>query len=288
MGRMQFSQSYVSSAPAIRTEPEPQVDLCDRYSSINRFDPDSEDFFRDAEYEAFIDPVTLLSSEASSPLNNNTVVYSDSSEASSDNGADSPMATATETAPLTDGARTDIAAQWQLLQQELDSADSEWRSTTTDRATYTSSIDFGASSTTGEIEEIPIFIPPASYRASSPAIGNIRITVPSQRHTSPTRRVVNITPIRVSSRSPSTRSPSPESPAPPSTPPPHSSARPLLSPQTLLTPSPPPTVSPRFYSWQSHPIPAMPVSPTLMRNHRARRSLARIDTAAPRIEAPVM
>lgn len=287
MGRMQFSQSYV--APVIRTEPEPQVDHCDRYSPINRFDPDSEDFFRDAEYEAFVDPITLNNSEVVSPITNNTVVYSDSSETSSENGADSPMATTLDSVTLTDGPRTDIAAQWQLLQQQLESADSEWRSTATDRATYTSSIDFGTGSSTGEVEEIPVFIPPVPLRTPSPAspvIGNIRITVPSQRHTSPPRRVVNITPVRVSSRTPSTRSPSPESPAPPSTPPPHSSAHPNLTP--LLTPSPPPTVSPRFYSWQTHTIPAMPMSPTLLRNHRARRSLARIDTAPPRIEAPVM
>ena len=39
--------------PAVRIEPEPTVDLCEKYSFCNRFDPDSDDFFRDAEYEAF-------------------------------------------------------------------------------------------------------------------------------------------------------------------------------------------------------------------------------------------
>jgi hypothetical protein len=34
-------------------EPEPTVDLCEKYSFCNRFDPVSDDFFQDAEYEAF-------------------------------------------------------------------------------------------------------------------------------------------------------------------------------------------------------------------------------------------
>jgi hypothetical protein len=62
--------------------------------------------------------------------------------------------------------------------------------------------------------------------------------------------------------------------------------------QTMFTPSPPPSVTPRFYSWQSHAIPAIPTSPTRLRGARdgpltnplARRSLLRIGTG----QAPVL
>ena len=42
-----------STIPAVRIESEPTLDLCEKYSFCNRFDPDYDDFFRDAEYEAF-------------------------------------------------------------------------------------------------------------------------------------------------------------------------------------------------------------------------------------------
>ena len=37
-------------------ESEPTMDLCEKYSFCNRFDPDSDDFSRDVEYEAFSSP----------------------------------------------------------------------------------------------------------------------------------------------------------------------------------------------------------------------------------------
>jgi hypothetical protein len=58
--------------------------------------------------------------------------------------------------------------------------------------------------------------------------------------------------------------------------------------------SPPPSVTPRFYSWQHHPIPALPSSPSQARgnrdgpltNPRARMSFARIDSSPARIRIP--
>ncbi|KAF4569610.1 hypothetical protein EYR40_008588 [Pleurotus pulmonarius] len=60
MGRALFSVSHPVSKPAVqvRTEPEPQVQY-ENWSRINAFDPDSDEFFEDAVYEAVI-PVDTL------------------------------------------------------------------------------------------------------------------------------------------------------------------------------------------------------------------------------------
>ena len=61
MGHSLFSQLY-STMPAVsleRIDPDSRtsVDLCEKYSLWNQIDLGSDDFFRDTEYEAFIDPV---------------------------------------------------------------------------------------------------------------------------------------------------------------------------------------------------------------------------------------
>lgn len=60
MGRALFSVSHPVSKPAVqvRTEPEPQVQY-ENWSRINAFDPDSDEFFEDAVYEAVIPADTL-------------------------------------------------------------------------------------------------------------------------------------------------------------------------------------------------------------------------------------
>jgi len=91
MGRSLFSQTYVAE-PLVRSEPEPKVDICERYSLWNRFDPDSDDFFQNAQYEAFIDPVdardavalALRASESSSDTSSDATI--------SEQGSPSPMA----------------------------------------------------------------------------------------------------------------------------------------------------------------------------------------------------
>ncbi|KAK0467018.1 uncharacterized protein EV420DRAFT_1506732, partial [Desarmillaria tabescens] len=57
MGRALFSSAY-NSAPAVAT-PTPFADtpyekIYEKWSMFNQFDPDSDDFFEDAQYEAFI------------------------------------------------------------------------------------------------------------------------------------------------------------------------------------------------------------------------------------------
>jgi len=61
MGRPLFSASY--STPAVRTEPEitapPSIHF-EKWAHWNAFDPDSDEFFDSAVYEAFLDPADML------------------------------------------------------------------------------------------------------------------------------------------------------------------------------------------------------------------------------------
>ncbi|KAF8892215.1 hypothetical protein BD779DRAFT_1468520 [Infundibulicybe gibba] len=111
MGRALFSQTY--SSPAVRTEPEPGLVSCEKWSRCNPFDPDSDEFFNDAEYEAFVDPVdyrVVASERSGSPA------FSDDS--SSSERASSPIASPDDPqAPV-------IVAGWE---QRILTGATEWR-----------------------------------------------------------------------------------------------------------------------------------------------------------------
>jgi len=186
-------------------------------------------------------------------------------------------------------------------------ASGRWQSPTTDHSMGTPGITynphrmqsvFGARPhETEDADHLgnPAFIPPASFREPSPDI-ELDANSPSSPPRSPSlRRTVNITPITVPTNPqvvfmPPTRSPSPDMPTALSTPAP---LRYQSSP-VLLTPSPAPSVTPRFYSWQHHPIATLPISPTLSRGNRdgpftnphARVSLMRIEDTTTRIRHP--
>ena len=303
MGRSLFSLTYTAPEPSVRTAPEPKVDLCERWSSWSHFDPDSEDFFQDAEYEAFVDPAQLERERAEiaamAAAEGSTSDSSDSSDAS-DSDRGSPMAVGSDDpADLIAGATR--RAQWAAIVDARMEVDAEWRPTT-DRATspmvYTTSpvyvSDMPALIPVDQSGNLP-FIPPAVFRAPTPTrVIDDETDSPSASPRSATlRRTFNITPINVSrvQVEPLTRSPSPETPGSPVTPPPHTPA--AYRQHAQMTPSPPPSVTPRFYSWQNHPLPAIPTSPTRVRgvregpltNPRARMSFTRIDTPA-RVRVP--
>ena len=296
MGRSLFSQSY-PTMPAVRIEPEPTVDLCEKYSLWNRFDPDSDDFFQDAEYEAFIDPAQhqreqeeLVAVAHADPATED----SESSESNSDQGSDrgSPMAIGSDDPTI-------LIATYANHPWSSPAASGGWQSATTDHSAVTSGITynprrmqsvFGARPhETEDADHLgnPVFIPPDSFREPSE---------PDDLSSSPPtlRRTTDITPITVPTNPqvvfmPPSRTPSPGPLTSPSTPP--------LGYQSLppmLTPSPAPSVTPRFYSWQHHrpisSLPTIPTSPTLSRGNRdgpftnphARVSLMRIDAATAR------
>ena len=304
MGRSLFSQSY-STMPAVRIEPEPTVDLCEKYSLWNRFDPDSDDFFQDAEYEAFIDPVQYQRDQeelVAVTQADATTEGSESSESSnSDRGSDrgSPMAVGSDDPTI-------LIATYANHPWSSTAASGGWQSATTDHSAVTAGITynprrmqsvFGARPhETEEADHLgnPVFIPPDSFREPSEPDHELPSSPP---HSPPSlRRTTDITPITVPTNPhvvfmPPTRTPSPDALTTPSTPPLRYQSLP-----TMLTPSPAPSVTPRFYSWQHHrpisslPVPTIPPSPTLSRGNRdgpftnphARVSLMRIDAATAR------
>jgi len=294
MGRSLFSLSYPAPEPVVRTEPEPKVDVCERWSSWNRFDPDSDDFFRDAQLEAFIDSAQLAREQVdiAAMAAEVTPDSSDTSDTSDSDGG-SPMAVGSDDpADLIAGAySSDRTAPWAAQSNTLAlSTDAEWRSTSpSDIAVYS---PLG----TDQLGN-PAFYPPSVFRNGTPTPDSDRDHLSTPPRSPTIRRTVNITPISVSrvQVQPDTRLLSPNSPVSPLSPlqVPYTPAPYHQQVQAMVTPSPPPSVTPRFYSWQHHPIPAIPVSPTLPRgtrdgpltNPRARMSFSRIDSPA-RIRIP--
>lgn len=305
MGRALFSQKYITT-PAVRENPEPVVDICEKWSVWNQFDPDSEDFFKDAQLEHFVDgPITIPTEEAEDEpphvaiLESVTDSSSSPSATSNDDSLsdnDSPMAVgADDPAALLAGAYTPVDWQQRFLEAgSLDARRQERARRIILRAAaarrlgpprqLASQPDGGpAPSVIRATSAIPVFIPPASYRNSSTSTSAVSSpTIGSQTHEpasalaarSPiSRRTVSITPINIPSE-PSL--PSPVTPDTPSTPPPRTT---YPIPNTL-SPSPAPNVTPRIYTWSHIPTPSSPTRDSPLTNPHARMSLSRIDTMA--------
>lgn len=255
MGRALFSLAYTVPKPVVRTEPEPQVETCSKWSEWNRFDPDSDDFFQDAEYEAFIDhiPERLIRSLASPGGATDNMDLENRSDASNV----SPMAVGNWDTGF------HIAGLGLI---DRPSTPSDFSSSSS-----LSPVHSPVSPQDADLLDNPPFIPPLSFRGPSPGI---------ELPESPTFDPQSAIPITVSRIQilPATRSPSPDLPSTPA----YQTNRARQTSQTMLTPSPPPSVSPRVYSWQHHPIPALPASPTGTRGNN-RMPLPRLETAPTRI-----
>lgn len=281
MGRALYSLAYAVPQPAVRTEPEPEVDRVGRWSTWNRFDPDSDDFFQDAEYEAFIDPVSVERSHAQmSPIPIVAETTSDGLDSgdSSDSEQGSPMLVRPVTvASINSGHQVRFPNDRGLGRPA--------RSTALGRFASLSPVHSPVLPQNSDQLGNPPFIPPPFFRQPSPDIILEPERPAAPRRGSPFRRTVNIVPINASriQIQPATRSPSPDSPATPATPP--SPSTPLHQSRQMLTPSPPPSVTPRFYSWQTHAIPSLPTSPTIIRGNN-RRPLARLQTSPARVRVP--
>ena len=300
MGRSLFSHSY-STMPAVRIEPEPTVDLCEKYSLWNRFDPDSDDFFLDAEYEAFIDPAQYQRDQEELVAVAQADAATDDSESSESSNSDpgseggSPMAVGSDDPTI-------LIATYANHPWNSPAASGGWQSATTDHSAVTAGITYnprrmqsvfgGRPHETEDTDHLgnPVFIPPDSFREPSEP-DDLSSSPPRSPPT--LRRTTDITPITVSTNPqvvfmPPDRTPSPVPLTSPSTPPLGYQSLPAM-----LTPSPAPSVTPRFYSWHHRPIPSLPTvppSPTLSRSNRdgpftnphARVSLMRIDAATAR------
>ncbi|RXW24811.1 hypothetical protein EST38_g1016 [Candolleomyces aberdarensis] len=321
MGRALYSKTY-RSTPAVRTEPEPVVDtICQKWSAWNKFDPDSDEFFVDAEYEAFIVPPvqpTLQEPVHDGPpapeaMTFDSVSVSDSSSDSSSDGASSdggsPMATGPDdpAAMIADAYPnlTLTAEQWEQRIRSSSSATEEWLNDfarpTFQRLGADDAVNLRDGASREEpagdrpyranrprsVSAAPALVPLSELLTQSRPADVHQGQIPTPPLSPPLPEPVNARPTNTPAR-PRSRSTSPVREAPPldaPTTPQRANVR--GSTQTALSPSPPPSVSPRFYSWQNHPIPALPTSPTVIRGNRdglltnphARRSYVRIGSA---------
>ncbi|KAF5361818.1 hypothetical protein D9756_002398 [Leucocoprinus leucothites] len=307
MGRALFSQKYISE-PAVHEEQDPAaapLDVpCERWSACNHFDPDSEEFFKDAQLEHFVDgpvagpewviegnnaeeapQVVVLENVSDSSSSPSTIspTENDNGDSLSDSD-DSPMAVGTDDpATLLAGAYTPVDWQRRFLEAGSDIRRQGRLTRSVHRnprrlgsvRQYTNSGDVNHPLNPHRASPVSVFIPPAPYRTSSTAQAQ---EAPQQVAGSPrspvTRRTVNITPINIPNE-PSL--PSPVSPSTPTTP-----GQNVIYPDTtntLVTPSPAPNTTPRLYHWNHFPrAAASPTRDSPLTNPRARLSVSRIDT----------
>ena len=250
MGRALFSLTYAAPDPAVRTEPEPEVEPYSRWSIWNRFDPDSDEFFQDAEYEAFIDPVNIQRQRALVTLepssdSDRTAESSDSGD-SSDSDQASPVVPSSEIPVVLGGRLYNNRPLPRTYTQ-----DTQWTERSSSPASYVSSstsllpVHSPVSPQSPDILDSPPFIPPLSFRQRTLDIEEPRHRI-GPPPSPPLRRTVNIIPINASRIQimPATRSPSPDSPTVPATPPSqttplsvHNQSQAMLT-HLLLRPSP--------------------------------------------------
>ncbi|KAJ7091461.1 hypothetical protein B0H15DRAFT_237666 [Mycena belliarum] len=270
MGRALYSERYGFQAVAIRVEPE-VIPCPSKWSIYNRFDPDSDEFFATAEYEAFMDQGQA---NAEAPL---LLPLTDSGSVSSSDDGDSASASGLDSPPVR------LSALWDRLLDE--SAGVAFQPVPDEQLLldipgYTRAeerVPIHAGDDHDRPRAVPVAIhPPSALRNSTTAtdlahaLRSAPIPIPAPRAASPD----------ADSLSSASASPTPSTP-----PAVHAHLQ-------LLTPSPPPTATPRIYVW-TH-APATPASPTARRdthpaasqgpltNPAARTSLARL---TPRLRA---
>ncbi|KAJ7224137.1 hypothetical protein GGX14DRAFT_557028 [Mycena pura] len=266
MGRALFSANErYGLAPAIRVEPE-AVCPYDKWSAYNRFDPDADEFFEGAVFEAF------LADQLELPV---AVSDSGSGYSDSDSGRDSPL-------PELSPRPARMNPIWDRLTDESAVAahqpvDDDLLDDITDYAsTVPNALPGGSESvpihaTADRPRSVPITVYfPSTALSPSP---EPTLAAPS----TPSPRRFSVPPISIPAE-PST--PNMESPVSPITPPA------VYTHVSMMTPSPPPTVTPRIYMWGRTHTPASPGSPSIRHTHSAgpltnpgaRQSFARITT----------
>ncbi|KAI0349564.1 hypothetical protein OH77DRAFT_1225096 [Trametes cingulata] len=261
MGRPLYSSTR---QPAVRVQPEVQHPTYEKWTYANAFDPDSDEFFdnEDAVYEAFIDPgqqiqlpaspatgVTMLESSASS---------SSSASAGTSSGRGSPM-------EVVDLARFEAEARAAGM-RVLD--DTRLPVPTPRNPVLDAQLEAGRRLPAQERYQ---------YYVSLIEGNQTRQRQRQREETRPSVR--DRIPTYLDLPQEESRSPSPETvvlhdpptPVRPSTPPSHGSA-------FLASPSPPPSVTPRLYTWTTFPSATVPPPASPLTNRGARVSVARITT----------
>jgi hypothetical protein len=297
MGRALFSQNY-TSAPAVRTEPEPSIDPFSKWSRWNAFDPDSDEFFDNAVDELFIDTEEYKQEQERISLLADGGTGSPVSSESSGSDRGSPMAVGSDD-PAVLIADAYSSLDWEQRFLAVGAADAEWRrarderqhsdtlgyprlsSLLTSRAPRHIGAEASDNPRPGRISRSrsttvsggPAFHPPSSLRNSTTAT-----EISGDTSTSPQTNTltVNVTPMTI--------------PIEPSTPSPLSPQWSATPYDTMFSPSPAPVVTPRIYSWNHRAVPRSPTSPSSshgssgpLTNPGARMSLPRINIAPTRV-----
>ncbi|KAF8639034.1 hypothetical protein AX17_001758 [Amanita inopinata Kibby_2008] len=273
MGRALFSQNY-NTAPTTHVDSELDIRTYETWSKSNPFDPDSDEFFIDAEYEAFIDPAEYQRQQEErlrddDEENRASIVMQIDTDSGVSLSSGSPLLSS-RGSPMAVGS-DDPAV---ILADAGYASPPEW-----DRPSVATSFEdwmrmgriVMPNDTAGYIPPLSIEEDGGEQSASIPSDqgqrGNrVRSTsvsairdrysdVPSSGQLN-SRRTITITPIDVTPTEHRSRSPSPVTPG---TPP---RSRNNFQVQNLITPSPAPTVTPRIYSWHAAANPWITQSPT--------------------------
>lgn len=269
MGRALFSSVYCS-APAVAT-PTPFADtpyekMYEKWSIFNQFDPDSDDFFEDAQYEAFITDEQEQEQEQSDVGNTPALSRESSMEDRSSPmavGSDDPAAML---ADAIDSGEWDPSLSGAAIDADADvENEHQWRRVGDLPIWAIANTRFVSDPPTSSL---PPFLPPSSLRNSTTASD-----LDDDEPATPPRRSVTIAPITIPNEPSSS---SPVTPDGPLTPPN------VTFSLSSLTPSPAPSVTPRVYRWTASPSQHESSGP--LTNPSARMSHARIVSA--RIHLP--
>lgn len=243
MGRPLYStHAYAAPIVQVREEPEPQPQL-ERWSYLNQFDPDSDEFFANAEDEWVRTP-ELESDELTrnEEASRGMVEEVDSSEASS-----SGRGTPTEDDDGLSVEELEVERRRRVESREGRPADDD------DGQTYRAA----------HVNSRPITsYARASYYTRGPGSRLSPVSTPVPR--------AQVQPEPATTRSNPIPIPAPARPVTP----PNNNSYPFGS------PSPPPSVTPRLYNWAARgPLPAVASPSSPLPNRGARRSVAHITSS---------
>ena len=307
MGRPLFSHHQT---PAVRVEPEQPQPVCEKWTYWNAFDPDSEEFFKrdDAVYEAFVADDGIVLPHSPTVIEAPSV---SSSEASS-SGRVSPTEDAgrdlsTEEIDLALRREANLIRLGATREEEIQRRVREAREAFADSGLSIPDIPADADPDTilryvrgldsisrhasmqAVRERVLPPTPPSAPRDTSSEPFRPIATTDDLTHSETTGEQTSAArgiPVAVpSTLSATTATQTLLFPDRPLTPPANIgllttqllSTPPSRSPALDASPSPPPSVTPRLYSWSArNPAPATPVSPGPLRNRDARLSVEHI------------
>ncbi|KAJ7446805.1 hypothetical protein FB451DRAFT_1291524 [Mycena latifolia] len=270
MGRALYSETYGVNAPKIRVERE-VVPCPSKWSIYNRFDPDSDEFFEGAEYEAFMDQVPPDVDVEPLPATATDSGSGSSESDDSESGRDSPSPPVRMSAIWDRLVDESAAAEYQPVPDEQLLLDIPGYARADD-ARDGERVPIRVTDEHGLQRPVTVSVhPPSSLRNSTTATDLARANASAP---------IDIPVTRATSSEPELDSASMSMSTTPSTPPT------VYTHLQMMTPSPPPTVTPRIYVW-TH-APGSTASPTRHRdthpaagpgpltNPGARQSLARL------------